>query len=132
LTRKFGKDVWTIDKLLQALQQEVEAREKVLLTENEGVESYENLLSSNRFTDRDSQKRKQPFRAFPCVYCGNAKHKTFQCSKISKPESRKEFLSKQKRCFKCLKPGHQTKTCMSRKGCYHCHGNHHLWAAFLA
>jgi len=112
LTRKFGKDVWAIDKLLQALQQEVEAREKVLLTENEGVESS--------------------FRAFPCVYCGNAKHKTFQCSKISKPESRKEFLSKQKRCFKCLKPGHQTKTCMSRKGCYHCHGNHHLWAAFLA
>ncbi|XP_066915771.1 uncharacterized protein [Clytia hemisphaerica] len=99
LTRKFGKDVWAIDKLLEALQQEVEAREKVLLTENEGVENYENLMSTGRPTDSN---RRQPFRTFPCVYCGNASHKAYQCSKISKPESRKDFLIKQKRCFNQL------------------------------
>ncbi|XP_066926364.1 uncharacterized protein [Clytia hemisphaerica] len=122
LTRKFGKDVWAIDKLLEALQQEVEAREKVLLTENEGVENYENLMSTGRPTD---SKRRQPFRTFPCVYCGNASHKAYQCSKISKPESRKDFLIKQKRCFKCLKIGHDSKSCRSMRSCYHCRKNHH-------
>ncbi|XP_066935142.1 uncharacterized protein [Clytia hemisphaerica] len=122
LTRKFGKDVWAIDKLLEALQQEVEAREKVLLTENEGVENYENLMSTGRPTD---SKRRQPFRTFPCVYCGIASHKTYQCSKISKPESRKDFLIKQKRCFKCLKIGHDSKSCRSMRSCYHCRKNHH-------
>ncbi|XP_066925594.1 uncharacterized protein [Clytia hemisphaerica] len=120
--RKFGKDVWAIDKLLEALQQEVEAREKVLLTENEGVENYENLMSTGRPTD---SKRRQPFRTFPCVYCGNASHKAYQCSKISKPESRKDFLIKQKRCFKCLKIGHDSKSCRSMRSCYHCRKNHH-------
>ena len=46
LTRKFGKDIWAIDKLLTSLREEVEAREKVVLTDNDGLETFETLLTS--------------------------------------------------------------------------------------
>lgn len=46
LTRNFGKNIWAIDKLLDSLREEVEAREKVLLTDNDGVvENFENQIN---------------------------------------------------------------------------------------
>ena len=120
LTRKFGKEIWAIDKLLYSLREEVEAREKVTLTENEGNETYENFHVNAKCRKESNQRN-----SFPCVYCEKFNHKSHECVKISKPELRRNFLSKENRCFKCLKQGHQAKTCRSRSMCYSCGGKHH-------
>ena len=108
LTRKFGKEIWAIDKLLYSLREEVEAREKVILTENEGNETYENFHVNAKCKKENNQRN-----SFPCVYCEKFNHKSHECVKISKPELRRNFLSKDNRCFKCLKQGHQAMSSVS-------------------
>ena len=119
LTRKFGKDIWAIDKLLTSLREEVEAREKVVLTDNDGLETFETLLNSG------GQINNKKGKTFSCVYCEKPSHKSYQYSKITKPIDRKNFLLKQNRCFQCLRSGHQAKICTSKNYCYHCKGKHH-------
>ncbi|XP_066926052.1 uncharacterized protein [Clytia hemisphaerica] len=123
LTRKFGKDVWAIDKLLEALQQEVEAREKVLLTENEGVEK---LRKPNEYRSSYRQQKKTtvPYLSMRLLW----KRFTQSLSMFQDIETRKSkgfSHQTEKRCFKCLKIGHDSKSCRSMRSCYHCRKNHH-------
>ena len=46
-----------------------------------------------------------------------------KCRVVSDHEARKQVLRKERRCFTCLKVGHQSKDCS--KSCYHCKQSHH-------
>ena len=74
LTRQFGKNQWEVTKILQALKNEIQAREKVLLTTS-AEEDSTNLLSnySNKFSS--SHKQFQPC----CVFCNRKNYKSYQC-----------------------------------------------------
>ena len=43
---------------------------------------------------------------------------------ISDPCARKEFLKSAKRCFLCLKEGHLSRNCQTKRTCYYCKGFH--------
>ena len=87
---------WTLKNLLEKLKQEIEAREKAKL----GSEEKENTINYHS----QAWARNKQYQ-LNCVYCGNPDHKSFQCKVITKTQTRKDILFKQKRCFLCLKPG---------------------------
>ena len=116
LTRQFGKNPWEVTGILEALKLELEAREKVALTDSNIAET-----NSSSFLVNNAKKKIQ----FSCIFCGMSNHKSYQCQNISKPAARKDFLFKERRCFLCLKKGHQVINCNSTKSCFKCKEKHH-------
>lgn len=61
-----------------------------------------------------------------CVYC-NGNHKADRCRQVDTVKSRKEFVTRSKRCFICLDQGHTSTVCPARGKCSRCNiGYHHL------
>ena len=58
-----------------------------------------------------------------CVFC-KASHLLDKCEVITDPSARKEFLKSAKRCFLCLKEGHSSRNCQTKRTCYYCKGFH--------
>ena len=69
--------------------------------------------------------------AFPirytCPECSEA-HYAFSCPKFQEKTlaQRKNFVTQQALCFKCLKPGHGVGECRNRNVCRICEGRHHV------
>ena len=59
-----------------------------------------------------------------CAYC-LGDHKPGSCEKITTVTKRKEILRRYKRCFGCLRKGHTTRDCKSKKACECGKGDHH-------
>ena len=57
-----------------------------------------------------------------CVYCGGS-HYSESCKDVIDPNARFEILKRDRRCFVCLKPDHQSTSC--NKNCRRCRSNHH-------
>jgi len=62
-----------------------------------------------------------------CINCAGS-HNLATCEDfLSKSIAQRNALVKNKQvCFKCLRPGHFTSTCLSRSQCIHCNRNHSL------
>ena len=60
ITRQFGKNIWEVEKLLEALRLEVEAREKVTKSDEVCSTTMSNFTSQNR-----NHKKH-----FNYIYCG--------------------------------------------------------------
>ena len=59
-----------------------------------------------------------------CVYCKDASHKSSQCTFISSPAERRNFLQGKRLCFNCTGL-HRVAHCRSRGNCTHCKQRHH-------
>ncbi len=59
-----------------------------------------------------------------CCYC-NGDYSPGRCSRVAKPEERKQILMKTGRCFMCLRKGHLIRFCRSKQRCNVCGGKHH-------
>ena len=161
ISRKFGKDVWDIQSVLESLKLEVEAREKIytqdsnsvnqpfsgmslytsnyennkhFLHENRNTSSYENnkqYFNENRIRGRNTQfqphsySNSSPVESYVCIFCSR-KHQSKHCNIVSNPETRKNILAKEKRCFVCMKFGHIASKCRNDLKCYKCKGRHHV------
>ena len=70
----------------------------------------------------------QSRKLYPCVFCKGT-HLNRDCTKCQTPESRKQSLLKQGRCFLCLRTGHLVTACPNRRrhSCSNCGrtGHHH-------
>uniref|UniRef100_A0A1X7URD8 CCHC-type domain-containing protein n=1 Tax=Amphimedon queenslandica TaxID=400682 RepID=A0A1X7URD8_AMPQE len=66
-----------------------------------------------------------------CCYC-MGQHAADMCSKICKPEERRQALRDTGQCFICLKQGHLSRTCKSSGQCGQCNGQHHSSICFKA
>ena len=126
IARETSGDVWKIDEILEILRKEVEARE-----------------ASERFKVAERQKHYEPSPRKPlptigstllsqeevqfkirCVYC-NSPHYSASCPTVTDLTKRREILVNAKRCFKCLRQGHEVRECRNPKLCRNCGGRHH-------
>jgi len=61
-----------------------------------------------------------------CINCAGSYNLATCEDFLSKSIAQRNALVKNKQvCFKCLRPGHFTLTCLSRSRCIHCNRNHH-------
>ena len=77
-----------------------------------------------RVQSKPHPNRNRPNQTKGCLFC-NADHSSYKCLRAPNRESRTKRLAELQRCFKCLKPGHKTPECYSKRGCAQCQGNHH-------
>ena len=123
IARKNTAKVWNIDELLDTIKVEIEAREV-----SEGVQS--SLQSTKKpvvqptvgaFVANGGNSEKFQIR---CAFCEEP-HYSASCESVVGSEDRKSILRKSKRCFNCLRIGHNANTCRNEKKCRHCDGRHH-------
>ncbi len=123
IARKNTAKVWNIDELLDTIKVEIEAREV-----SEGVQS--SLQSTKKhvvqptvgaFVANGGNSEKFQIR---CAFCEEP-HYSASCESVVGSEDRKSILRKSKRCFNCLRIGHNANICRNEKKCRHCDGRHH-------
>ena len=100
IPRKFEGNVWTLERLLKFISDELIAKETCGSIFNSKTKSHSNdtskrgqytansLLSENREFRKDKNR---------CVYCNSDSHSPSQCGKVSKVKSRIEILRKNSR-----------------------------------
>ena len=128
IARNTAREVWGMSELLEVIRQEVEAREI-----SDGVKTNVNLdkqkessmkrpSSSTLFSAQDGTHLSSRRGPMKCVYCGGS-HYSASCEDVIDPNARFEILKRDRRCYVCLKPDHQSSSC--NKSCRRCRGNHH-------
>ena len=112
-----------MDRLLQAFNEELQARE--------------------RAADSTASQRRQPTRSQPtsstsalasqtqesgsgitCCYCEQP-HMSHHCTSVVNVSARKQVLKASGRCFNCLRKGHLGRHCKSSGRCQKCKAKHH-------
>ena len=78
--------------------------------------SYENKRGIGQ------QTRTQLFER--CIFCGKQNYSVY-CENVTRPETRKDILFKERRCFRCFKKNHMSSECFSNILCSGCKGKHH-------
>ena len=128
IARVTKESVWKIDDLLEVIRQEVEAREvseRVKASDQRPPTIQRNKSSTASSllskSETDSERRNTNIH---CAYC-NDQHHSASCERFTDPKSRRDILFETKRCFKCLRTGHQVKDCKKPNNCRNCGGNHH-------
>ncbi|XP_066923479.1 uncharacterized protein [Clytia hemisphaerica] len=133
LSRKF-EDVWKLTDIMNELEKELCAREKVSSEENLRDSGYtaQSLFvgrGGNRNRNKNSgnsgnsdQKGKEKTDLL-CIFC-RRDHYSKNCDIITKPEVRKSILMKESRCFVCMKTGHSAGKCRKNWKCQKCQGRH--------
>ena len=130
IARNTTSEVWKIEELTERIRIEMEAREA-----SERVKAVEPTSS------HPGQPRLPEFNGKPkatagrflvespptpftptCVYC-NGQHFSASCEKVKGISERKAILGRDKRCFMCLRRGHQQGEC--DKNCKRCDRRHH-------
>lgn len=129
IARNTAAEVWKITDLLEVIRKELEARE---LSENVRTETDINRKSEHRNPSRNQSSASNLFvrneetnETKPkCVYCGEL-HFSASCNRVKDLNKRKSILTRDKRCYLCLRRGHITKECKKQQNCRRCEGRHH-------
>ena len=129
LTRKVPIAEWNIDKILEVLRDELEARERALSndTTSRSRPSYSNNSThgSKRGRDYPTTGAYASSTAGGCCYCRQEGHSPTNCKRVTNIDERKRLLRESGRCFNCLRKGHIGRDCHSSSKCSNCNGRHH-------
>jgi len=116
ISRKVSESDWKLDLLMQAIEDEVSARERIGVNQThaparrkEPPPSATSLMSSADVS---------------CCYCDKT-HSPSNCDVVTGVEARKQVLRRRGRCYACLRKGHLSRDCRSRSRCLTCGGRHH-------
>ena len=129
VARKATDDVWQINDLLKTIKSEIEAREMSEMARSNVNEKTNKAKPSTVPTvgsfivTGDERDGAGKFK-IKCAYCHEL-HYSASCERVTDREARVKLLRDSKRCFVCLRVGHQTSKCDSTKKCRHCSGRHH-------
>ena len=86
ISRKLGKDVWNAEIILETLETELQAREKLSLIKNDNPEHEKsNYSGSSLYTNSKFNKTNC------CVFCEKDDHKPQNCEIVSKIEDKKNI-----------------------------------------
>ena len=124
VSRKVPEDDWSLDVLLKELEEELQARERVVIEKP----SLRGSLGKN---ERQSQPTAATLVAGVgqmgpiCCYC-QQEHPSNNCGIVTQIETRKQILRKSGHCFNCLRRGHLSRDCRSRSRCSKCSRKHHV------
>ncbi len=122
ISRKVSAEEWTLDTLMKELQDELQARERVVLAKP----------SANTIVGKGGQQSPHTAAALvsgirggasSCCYCQQG-HSSRDCKMVTQPEARKQVLHKSGRCFVCLRAGHISRECRSKSRCGKCNRRH--------
>ena len=124
VSRKVSEENWNLNSLMEAIEEELTARERIGMNpvsrstqrreDRSGVPpSATTLVSGNA-----------PSSAVPCCYC-NQLHLPVNCDTVTQVEVRRQSLRKSGRCYSCLRKGHLSRDCRSSNRCRTCGARHH-------
>ena len=127
VSRKTQEDIWRIEEVTAIVRKEIEAREmsEKMINEKRKFEKSVKprpaspIGSTKTFVATGSPQKRSP----ECYFCGKG-HYSNKCSEVTDVQERKAMLMEAKRCFNCLKIGHQAKSCTSSGKCYICQRKH--------
>ena len=127
MLRSHDETTWTLADLRKQLQHEVETREKSSLGQSDKEVSAPNPPFNSKFPTAGAlfsgalggENSKND-----CTFCDEP-HPSDSCKIVPAVDQRLEFLRNQKRCFRCFKKGHMSKSYYSKKRCSRCNGKHH-------
>ena len=110
--------------ILKTFKNELEAREKVFLTQTTGENSSNerNLSAMSLYSEGGAKKQ--------CVFCYRSGHKEQYCPIIKNPHERKRILQIERKCFVCLKGGHGSNNCRTNIKCFNCKERHNVTICF--
>ena len=122
ISRQKKEETWSLDNLLEALKEEITAREMC-------------AVNSKLSTEERRSSTKQPATASAlfsidkkgpnCTYCRKS-HPSSNCPNVTNIAARKQILKTSGRCFNCLKKNHLARNCASNGHCFKCSGKHHV------
>lgn len=128
VSRKTEEDIWRINDVMEIIRKEIEAREmsEKIISEKRKFEKSTKPRSSSPigstktfYTRGASHQKRNP----ECYFC-KKDHYSNKCTEITNIQDRKKILMETKRCFNCLKIGHQAQVCSSSSKCYICQKKH--------
>ena len=117
LSRKVSDDDWKLDRLMGALEEEVQARERAASSQVMPRRPTSGPPTSAALLTGGSE-------VSTCCYCQQP-HSARSCDAVRSLEDRKRILREAGRCFSCLRKGHIARQCRSKGRCTHCQGRHH-------
>ena len=106
---------WDFSNLAEALRQWVKRNPVTTGADSRHEENRKKLFHAKR----DEQKLSG------CVYCEDSNHKAVRCSKVVKPNERKQILARKGLCFNCATKFHRASDCNSKTTCGHSSRRHH-------
>ena len=119
ISREVSEADWTIDKILELIEKELTARERI--GARHGQPQHRN--GERKPPSTPSLIAGQPSTS-TCCYCNNS-HLPEKCDTVTQIESRKQALRRSGQCFMCLRRGHLARDCRSSSRCQICKGRHH-------
>ena len=120
ISRKVAEADWTIDKLLELIEEELTARERIGARQGRSQPRY----GDRKPLTTPSLISGQSSGPSACCYCNNS-HLPENCDTVTQIESRKQALRRSGQCFVCLRRGHLARDCRSSSRCQICKGRHH-------
>ena len=107
ISREVTEDEWSLDNIMTALEDELQARERAAQPPcDHAHHSARESPTMATFTAGEGTGS-----LTCCLCCQN--HQSHSCQTMTKPEVRKQTLRRAGRCFVCLKRGHLGRDCRS-------------------
>ena len=120
---------FTLEQMETGIQHIVDKLEQAVLALAEGATIKQ--VAVNSPSQNQSSKQSKPKANQRCSYC-SGEHLAHECAKYKTVNSRKDRVMQLRLCYKCLTPGHASKTCRSNKTCRTCGSHHHSSLCFKA
>ena len=125
ISRRFGKEIWTLDLLIEYMNSEIQASENCVsfLKTSHSYSEKSTAFNLNVGAEGDDSVRK-------CIFCLKPGHSPSKCRKVTNIQSRVDILKRNRRCFVCLGTSHVKRDCTSKFVCKNCNGRHHISICF--
>ena len=120
ISRKLGRNNWKIEEFMNALKDEITAREscdfmKAQLEEGKNEREPLHFTTEALFTG---------MKKLVCAFC-KQNHFHDRCTVVTDLNERKEIVHKNRLCFKCLFRGHPIRNCHNKRNCFKCKSSNH-------
>ena len=109
---------WDLKKVMAVVEKEIDARERA------AANAKPVLRGMGRSHQPTASALLSSSGSPSCSFCGQPNFSA-NCETVADVRERKQLLSKNGRCFACLRKGHMSKDCRSSKNCHGCRGRHH-------
>ena len=130
ISRNVPEEEWKLDRLLKALHDELQARERVAIEKPvlnvPGVSSTGKSARQGSTTTHTAATLVSGANptTLSCCYCQQT-HSAKDCKVVTQIEARKQILRRSGRCYVCLRTGHISRECRSKARCSRCSRRHH-------